>query len=420
MKHIIILGDGMADWAVDELDGKTLLQAAHTPYMDLLARMGRTGRLITVAQGFHPGSEVANMSVLGYNLPKVYEGRGPLEAASIGVDLKPGEMAMRCNIICIEGDKIKNHSAGHITTEEADVLVKYLEEKPGDDRVKFYTGVQYRHLLVIKGGDKRIECTPPHDVPLQPFRPLMVKPMPGTEDIDKPEGEATLTPSQTADLINDLIMRSQELLKDHPVNLKRMAEGKDPANSIWPWSPGYRPRMERLADKFPQVKRGAVISAVDLINGIGYYAGLRRLNVEGATGLYDTNYENKVAAALEALKTDDFVYLHVEASDEAGHEGNVALKIKTIENLDSRAVGPIYEAVKDWDEPVAIAVLPDHPTPCKLRTHTAEPVPFLMWYPGIEPDEVQTFDEVAACNGVYGLMKEDEFINEFMKEELRS
>ena len=416
MKHIIILGDGMADWAVDELDGKTLLQAAHTPYMDLLARMGRTGRLVTVAQGFHPGSEVANMSVLGYNLPKVYEGRGPLEAASIGVDLKPGEMAMRCNIICIEGDKIKNHSAGHITTEEADVLVKYLEEKLGDDRVKFYTGVQYRHLLVIKGGDKRIECTPPHDVPLQPFRPLMVQPMPGTEDIDKPEGEATLTPSQTADLINDLIMRSQELLKDHPVNLKRMAEGKDPANSIWPWSPGYRPRMERLADKFPQVKRGAVISAVDLINGIGYYAGLRRLNVEGATGLYDTNYENKVAAALEALKTDDFVYLHVEASDEAGHEGNVALKIKTIENLDSRAVGPIYEAVKDWDEPVAIAVLPDHPTPCKLRTHTAEPVPFLMWYPGIEPDEVQTFDEVAACNGVYGLMKEDEFINEFMKE----
>ena len=416
MKHIIILGDGMADWAVDELDGKTLLQAAHTPYMDLLARMGRTGRLVTVAQGFHPGSEVANMSVLGYNLPKVYEGRGPLEAASIGVDLKPGEMAMRCNIICIEGDKIKNHSAGHITTEEADVLVKYLEEKLGDDRVKFYTGVQYRHLLVIKGGDKRIECTPPHDVPLQPFRPLMVKPMPGTENIDKPEGEATLTPSQTAGLINDLIMRSQELLKDHPVNLKRMAEGKDPANSIWPWSPGYRPRMERLADKFPQVKRGAVISAVDLINGIGYYAGLRRLNVEGATGLYDTNYENKVAAALEALKTDDFVYLHVEASDEAGHEGNVALKIKTIENLDSRAVGPIYEAVKDWDEPVAIAVLPDHPTPCKLRTHTAEPVPFLMWYPGIEPDEVQTFDEVAACNGVYGLMKEDEFINEFMRE----
>ena len=172
--------------------------------------------------------------------------------------------------------------------------------------------------------------------------------------------------------------------------------------------------MERLSDTFPQVKRGAVISAVDLINGIGYYAGLRRIAVEGATGLYDTNYENKVAAALEALKTDDFVYLHIEASDEAGHEGDVALKLKTIENLDSRAVGPIYEAVKEWEEPVAIAVLPDHPTPCELRTHTNEPVPFFIWYPGIEPDSVQTFDEVAAVEGSYGLLKEDEFIKELM------
>lgn len=403
MKHIIILGDGMADWAVESLGGKTLLQYAKTPYMDKLAGMGRTGRLVTVADGFHPGSEVANMSVLGYDLPKVYEGRGPLEAASIGVDLQPDEMAMRCNIICIEGDHIKNHSAGHITTEEADVLVKYLQEHLGNERVRFHTGVQYRHLLVVKGGDKRIDCTPPHDVPLKPFRPLLVK--------AAAEGER---PAETADLLNDLILRSQELLKNHPLNLKRIAEGKDPANSIWPWSPGYRPRMERLSDKFPQVKRGAVISAVDLINGIGYYAGLRRLEVEGATGLYDTNYENKVAAALEALKTDDFVYLHIEASDEAGHEGNVALKLRTIENLDSRAVGPIYEAVKEWDEPVAIAVLPDHPTPCELRTHTNEPVPFLVWHPGIEPDGVQAFDEVSACEGCYGLMKEDEFINEFM------
>ena len=415
MKHIIILGDGMADWPVKSLGGKTLLQVAHTPYMDKLARMGRTGRLVTVANGFHPGSEVANMSVMGYNLPKVYEGRGPLEAASIGVDLKPGEMAMRCNIICIEGDLLKNHSAGHITTPEADILVKYLQEKLGNERVHFYTGVQYRHLLVIKGGDKRIDCTPPHDVPLKPYRPLMVKPLPGTEHITQPEGGAELTPKQTADLINDLIVRSQELLENHPLNLKRKAEGKDPANSIWPWSPGYRPQMEPLAEKYPQIRKGSVISAVDLINGIGYYAGLRRLTVEGATGLYDTNYETKAAAALEALKTDDFVYLHVEASDEAGHEGDVDLKIRTIENLDSRAIGPIYEAVKDWDEPVAIAVLPDHPTPCELRTHTAEPVPFLIWYLGIEPDEVQAFDEVAACSGAYGLMKEDEFMNEFMK-----
>lgn len=411
---IIILGDGMADWPVKALGNKTLLQAASTPYMDKLARMGRVGRLVTVAEGFHPGSEVANMSVLGYNLPKVYEGRGPLEAASIGVDLQPGEMAMRCNIVCVEGEILKNHSSGHITTEEADILVKYLQEKLGDDRVSFYTGVQYRHLLVIKGGDKRIDCTPPHDVPLQPFRPLMVKPMEGAEHIAVPEGTADLTPQQTADLLNNLILRSQELLREHPVNLKRIAEGKDPANSIWPWSPGYRPQMERFSDKFPQVKKSAVISAVDLINGIGYYAGMRRITVEGATGLYDTSYENKVAAALEALKTDDFVYLHIEASDEAGHEGNVPLKIKTIENLDSRAVGPIYEAVKDWDEPVAIAILPDHPTPCELRTHTADPVPFLIWYPGIEPDSVQAFDEVSAYDGSYGLLKEDEFINVLM------
>ena len=401
MKHIIILGDGMADWPVKSLGDKTLLQYAKTPYMDMLARMGRNGRLQTVADGFHPGSEVANLSVLGYNLPKVYEGRGALEAASIGIDLKPGEMAMRCNLICIDGEVIKNHSSGHISTEEADVLIQYLQEELGSDKVCFHTGVSYRHLLVIKGGSKQLDCTPPHDVPLQPFRPLLVKPL---------QAEA----EDTASLINELILKSQELLKNHPINQKRIADGKDPANSIWPWSPGYRPQMETLSDTFPGIKSGAVISAVDLIRGIGYYAGLRRLEVEGATGLYDTNYENKVAAALDALKKDDFVYLHIEASDEAGHEGDVDLKIKTIENLDSRAVGPIYEAVKDWDEPVAIAVLPDHPTPCELRTHTKDPIPFLIWYPGIEADSVQTYDEVAACEGSYGLLKEDEFMKTFM------
>lgn len=402
MKHIIILGDGMADWPAGSLGGKTLLQYSDTPNMDKLARMGRTGRLITVAPGFHPGSEVANMSVMGYNLPKVYEGRGSLEAASIGIELYPGDMAMRCNLICIEGDHIKNHSAGHITTEEADVLVKYLDEKLGTDNISFYTGVQYRHLLVIKGGNKHLDCTPPHDVPLKPFYPLMVK-------AEVPEA------LETANLINGLILKSQELLSEHPINKKRIAEGKDPANSIWPWSPGYRPQMEPLTQKYPNIKRGSVISAVDLINGIGHYAGLRRITVEGATGLYDTNYENKVAAAVEALRTDDFVYLHIEASDEAGHEGDFKLKQLTIENLDKRAVGPIYEAVKGWKEPVAIAVLPDHPTPCELRTHTAEPVPFLIYYPGIEPDSVETFNEISCVEGCYGVMKEDEFMNEFMK-----
>ena len=392
----------MADWAVPSLGNKTLLQYAKTPYMDKLAAMGRTGMLKTVEDGFHPGSEVANMSVIGYDLTKVYEGRGVLEAASIGVDLQPGDMAMRCNTICVEGETLKNHSAGHITTEEADELIKYLNEQLGSERVKFYTGVQYRHLLVIKGGDKRLACVPPHDVPLQPFRPNMVK-------AECPEAQ------ETADLLNSLIMKSQELLPNHPVNLKRIAEGKDPANSIWPWSPGYRPQMEQLSQKYPAVHKGSVITAVDLIRGIGRYAGLRCIEVEGATGLYNTNYEGKAQAAIEALKTDDFVYLHIEASDEAGHEGNVELKLKTIEYLDSRAVGPIYEAVKDWDEPVAIAVLPDHPTPCEYRTHTAEPVPFLVWYRGITPDSVTVYDEVSCQEGAYGMMEKDEFMNMFMR-----
>lgn len=401
MKHLIILGDGMADWAVPSLGNKTLLQYADTPYMDRLAKMGKTGMLKTVADGFHPGSEVANMSVMGYDLPTVYEGRGVLEAASIGVDLQPDDMAMRCNLVCVEGELLKNHSAGHISTEDADVLIKYLEEKLGSDKVHFYTGVQYRHLLVVKDGDKHVACVPPHDVPLKPFRPNLVKAL-------RPEAE------ETAALLNDLIMKSQELLANHPLNLKRVAEGKDPANSIWPWSPGYRPKMEPLSDKYPSIKKGSVITAVDLIRGIGHYAGLRCIDVEGATGLYNTNYEGKAQAAIEALKTDDFVYLHIEASDEAGHEGDVPLKLKTIEYLDRRAVGPIYEAVKDWDEPVAIAVLPDHPTPCELRTHTAEPIPFLIYYPGIEPDNVSTYDEVACQKGEYGLLDKDEFMNLFM------
>ena len=391
----------MADWPVESLGGKTIMQAAHTPYMDRLAKEGRNGRLVTVADGFHPGSEVANMSVLGYDLQKVYEGRGPLEAASIGIDLYPGELALRCNIVCINDHILKNHSAGHITTAEADILVKYLQEHLGNERVRFPTGIQYRHLLVIKGGDKRISCTPPHDIPGENYLHHLVK-------ADVPEAE------ETAALINELIVESQQLLAEHPLNKQRVSEGKDAANSIWPWGGGYRPQMEFLSSKFPQIKSGSVISAVDLIRGIGRYAGLQVIEVEGATGLYDTSYENKTAALLEALKKDDFVYLHIEASDEAGHEGDIALKIRTVENLDSRAVGPIYEAVKQWDEPVAIAILPDHPTPCKHRTHTAEPVPFLVWHPEITPDSVSTFDEEAAKTGSYGLLQRDEFIKAFM------
>lgn len=400
MKTLIILGDGMADEPIEALGGKTPLQYAETPYMDKLAKLGVTGRLKTVADGFHPGSEVANMAVLGYDLPTVYEGRGVLEAASIGYELKPGEMAMRCNLVCVEGDILKNHSSGHITTREADQLIQFLNEKLGSDRVHFYTGVSYRHLLVIKGGDKRLDCTPPHDVPLHPFRPLMVK-------------AEVAEAQETADLLNGLILKSQEILANHPVNQKRIASGKDPANSIWPWSPGYRPAMQTMQEMYG-FNGGSVISAVDLIRGIGVYAGLKVITVEGATGLYDTNYEGKAQAALEALKTDDFVYLHIEASDEAGHEGDVGLKIKTIENLDKRAVGIIYEALQKWDEPVAIAVLPDHPTPCSIRTHTNIPVPFLIYKPGQEPDSVTRFDEFSVENGKYGILEKDQFIKELL------
>ena len=402
MKYVIILGDGMADEPIPSLNGKTPLQAADTPTFDYMAPRSRMGMLKTVPEGFHPGSEVANMSVLGYDLPTTFEGRGSLEAASIGVDIERGEMAMRCNLICVENGKIKNHSAGHISDEEAAELIAFLSEKLGSDTVRFYPGISYRHLLKIRGGDKRIDCTPPHDVPGTPFREVLVK-------ADVPEAE------ETADLINDLILKSQVLLANHPVNKKRIAEGKDPANSIWPWSPGYRPAMRTMREMYGFGK-GSVISAVDLIRGIGVYAGLEVLHVEGATGLYDTNYEGKAHAALEALKTNDFVYLHIEASDEAGHEGDVDLKIKTIEYLDNRAVRIIYEETQKWDEPVAIAILPDHPTPCSIRTHTNTPVPFLIYKPGEQPDSVTTFDEFSVSNGKYSILEKDQFIKEFLND----
>lgn len=398
----------------------------------MLASKGRTGMLKTVQDGFHPGSEVANSSILGYDQNEVYEGRGPLEAASIGVALAPDDMAIRCNIICIDGDHIKNHSCGRLETEEGDVLIKYLDKHLANDKeivekyghiVHFYTGVQYRHLLVINGASKHITCTPPHDVPLKPWRPLLVQPDLETEAKDTRTSK--LNAEQTAQLINTLILKSQMLLAEHPLNKKRMAEGKDPANSIWPWAGGYRPHMTPLTTTFPQIKRGAVITAVDLIRGIGSLAGLRVINVEGATGLYDTNYEGKAKAAIEALRTDDFVYLHVEASDEAGHDGDLDLKLQTIENLDRRAIRPIYEEVKNWGvpgtptadmEPVAIAVLPDHPTPVAHRTHTNEPIPFLIYAPGMEPDGVKAFDEDSCKNGAYGLLEKDGFIKAFMAE----
>lgn len=404
MKHIIILGDGMADHAVDRLGGKTLLEYANTPNMDYLARIGRTGRLLTVPDGFLPGSEVANATILGYDMNRVYEGRGPLEAASIGYDMQPDDLALRCNIICLADQKIKNHHGGHLTTDESQELIDLLNEKLGSDRVKFIKGIQYRHLLIIKGGNKHITCAPPHDHPNEEWRGLLVKPEKGDEH------EAL----QTATLLNELIIKSQEVLYNAPLNVRRRSEGKDQANSIWPWGGGYRPQMKTLSEMYPQIKHGDVISAVDLIRGIGHYAGLRNIIVPGATGLANTDYEGKTQAALDALRKDDFVFLHVEASDEAGHDGDLELKLRTIENLDKRMVGPIFEEVSKWDEPVCIAVMPDHPTPVEIRTHVKEPVPFLVWYPGIEPDSVETYNEVSCVSGSYGMLHLTEFMDMFM------
>ena len=396
MKRIIILGDGMADEPIAALGGKTPLQAAHKPTIDTIARLGKNGVFSTVPEGFKPGSEIANMTVLGYDVRTEFEGRGSLEAASIGVAIQPGEMAMRCNIICTQDGKIKNHSAGHISNEEAKILIEFLQEKLGNDIFTFHNGISYRHLLVMKGGDKRINCTPPHDVPGTPVKDVMV--------------QALVSEAQeTARLLNELTIKSQELLKDHPVNLKRMAQGKDPANSIWVWSPGYKPSMQPLAQKVG-ITSGAVISAVDLIKGIGIYAGLESIEVEGATGLFDTNYEGKAQAAIEALKTNDFVFLHVEASDEAGHEGDIDLKVKTIEYLDSRIVKPIFDEVSKWTEPVTMAILPDHPTPCAIKTHTNAPVPFVIYNPTQQGDSVQVYDEQAALQGAYGHISDDEFM----------
>jgi 2,3-bisphosphoglycerate-independent phosphoglycerate mutase len=401
MKHIIILGDGMSDEPLKDFGNKTPLQMANKPHIDWLAKNGQSGQFKTVPETMHPGSEIANMAVLGYDVEKVFEGRGVIEAASMGVEIKPGDLGLRCNLICIEDEKIKNHSAGHISNEEANELIQFLEEKLGSDTVKFYSGVSYRHLMVVKGGIKDFSCTPPHDVPGQPFKPLLPK-------------SKTEQAQDTTDLVIDLILKSQLLLENHPVNVKRKAAGKDSANSIWPWSPGYKPAMPTLKEMFG-IERSAVISAVDLIQGIGVYAGMQVIHVEGATGLYDTNYEGKAKAAIDALKENDFVYLHIEASDEAGHEGDVELKTKTIEYLDERVVKYILEETAKMDEEVAIAILPDHPTPCALKTHTRDAVPFTIYKPGIQPDNVDVYDEFDTKNGVLGVVQRDEFIKLFLE-----
>ncbi len=360
MKYIVLLGDGMADEPMDELDGKTVLEYAKTPHMDTLAGVSEVGLAHTVPQGFSPGSDVANLSVFGYDPATCYSGRSPLEAASMGVELGPDDVAFRLNLVDIVHNygKLYMHdfTAGHISTPEARTLIKTLQEELGEDGIEFYAGVSYRHLMVWRKGKHLMKCTPPHDIINQSIEDKM------------PKGEG-------AEILIDLTTSAQMLLSNHPVNEKRIQEGKSIANSIWLWGQGKAPKMETYREKF--AIDGSVVSAVDLIKGIGIYAGLDAIDVPGATGYVDTNYAGKVEAALQALQVKDFVYLHVEAPDEAGHSGNVAEKIKAIELFDEKIVGALLEQIADLG-PYRILVMPDHPTPLHLRTHSMDPVPYIL------------------------------------------
>ncbi|HSW39171.1 MAG TPA: cofactor-independent phosphoglycerate mutase [Acidobacteriota bacterium] len=401
MKYVIFLGDGMADYPIAELGGKTPLMAAKKPGMDSIARQGQTGLLRTIAPGMMTGSAIANLSVLGYDAEALFngtEGRGVLEAASLGIELDDDDVALRVNLICIENDAIRSHSAGHISNEEAHALIRDAQEYFRDWGIGLYPGLSYRHVLVLHGGEFRLECYPPHDHVGKNWRQLAIRPM-------APEGR------ETADLLNRLTIESHSFLENHPVNVTRRAEGKQPANALWPWAPGKKPRMKTFRERFGV--NGAVITAVDLIKGIGIYAGMTPISVEGSTGLYDTNYEGEADAALEALKTVDFVYIHVEAADEAGHERDLPLKIRCIEDLDRRLIQRVLRGIaeKGWEN--TVAVLPDHPTPVAYGNHTRDPVPFAIRSPRLTADAVTRYDEESVKKGALGLLEGSEFIEAF-------
>jgi 2,3-bisphosphoglycerate-independent phosphoglycerate mutase len=360
MKYIILLGDGMSDEPIAELDGKTPLQAAKTPYMDALARKGLLGLAATVPQAFHPGSDVANLSVFGYDPATCYTGRSPLEAASMGVELGPDDVAFRLNLVTLGlagGDMyMQDFSAGHITTGEASELIECLQEELGDEEFQFYPGVSYRHLMVWRGGRDEFNLAPPHDLTGKSIRDHVLR-------------------SEAAMPLMQITNAAQLLFKRHPVNVRRENSGQNPANSIWLWGQGRRPQMPTLQEKY--ALSGAVISAVDLIKGIGIYAGLDVIDVPGATGYLDTNYLGKAEAALEALKSLDFVYLHVEAPDEAAHGGSLTDKIEAIERFDEAVVGTVMNGIGALGD-YRILLLPDHPTPVAKMTHTKDPVPFVL------------------------------------------
>ena len=359
MKYIILLGDGMADYPLDELNGKTPLEYARTPNMDKIAKEGTLGLIDTVPSGFPPGSDVAIMSVLGYNPQEYYTGRGPLEAANMGVQLGADDVAFRCNLVTLGGTPqylMEDFTAGHITSQEAKIIINDINKELGTDSFQFYPGVSYRHLCVWKDGRYRLETTPPHDITGKAFKMYL------------PRGDG-------AEEINSLMERSQVILSDNPVNKRRITEGKKPASSIWLWGQGRVPKFVKLTEKYGL--QGGMISAVDLLNGIGIYVGLKVLRVDGATGYTDTNYLGKARMALDSLKEIDFIFIHVEAPDEMGHEGDIEGKVKAIEDFDEKIVGTVLNEMNEL-APFRLMVLSDHPTPISLKTHTSDPSPFAI------------------------------------------
>ncbi len=395
MKYIIVLGDGMADYPVPELGHKTPLMAAHKPAMDFVAKSGRTGTLQTIPPDMPTGSAVANLTVLGYDPRQTFQGRGVLEAASLGIELSLSDLAMRVNLISVKENRILSHSADHITNEEAAQLIADLQKHLKTFKIRLYSGLSYRHVLVIPGGDASLKCAPPHDHLNQPVEELLIEPL-------------SSKAQKTADLLNRIIDESHRFLQFHPLNIKREKAGKLPANMLWPWSPGEKPEMETFQKRFGIT--GAAISAVDLIKGLAVYSGMDVIPVEGATGLYDTNYENKADAALNALKNHDLVFVHVEAPDEAGHAKNVDLKIKCIEDLDRRLIRRILDGLTNQMKETVLAILPDHLTPIAHGAHSREPVPVAIMDPCIDPDLVDCFDEESVKSGSLGLMKGSQFI----------
>ncbi len=395
MKSVVILGDGMADYPVPELNGKTPLMVAKKSAMDRIAREGRTGLFRTLQKDMPTGSAVANLSVLGYDPRSTFSGRGVLEAASLGIPVQPDDLVLRINLITIENGNIKSHSSGHISNGEAFQLLSDLQPLFNELGVSLHQGLSYRHVLILPGGNADLDCAPPHDHIGEEARALGVRPL---------SDRAV----QTAALLNRLVTESQKLLENHPVNRRRIGEGKLLANSLWPWSPGKKPRMEPFEKRFGV--RGAVISAVDLIKGLAVYAGMDVIEVDGATGLYDTNYEGKADACLEALQNHDFVYVHVEAPDEAGHDRNLNLKIQCIEDMDRRLVRRILDGLDRGTMETVVALLPDHPTPVAHGKHVRDPVPVAIRDPRLEPDGISLFDEESVKRGSLGLLEGSDFI----------